>query len=271
MDKRDRKTIAKETLLILEKGFYPHPENNCKVFIEPQLSESVRKTKIYDRHSIYELFSIINDLSPSEIQSEITVIRATTLEALYQISGKTGILNFASAKNPGGGFLNGAQAQEETLARSSGLYSCLITQENFYENNKRERKGIYLDNMIVSPGVPFFRSDNGSFLKEPRFVDVISMPAVNATIVKQTTKNSNEAIINTMRLRIKAIIAIAIHLKLENIILGAWGCGVFGNDPWDISRIFREVLNDPLFINRIPKIIFAIPNHAMKNIFEKNL
>jgi uncharacterized protein (TIGR02452 family) len=68
------------------------------------------------------------------------------------------VLNFASARNVGGGFLNGARAQEEDLARSCGLFRCLETQPEYYEVNRRTASLLYTDHIIYSPRVPWFRS-----------------------------------------------------------------------------------------------------------------
>lgn len=43
----------------------------------------------------------------------------------------------------------------------------------------------------------------------------------------------------------------------QNIVLGAWGCGVFRNDPKDIARYFKEVIFAE-FADRFQKIVFAI-------------
>lgn len=77
-------------------------------------------------------------------------------------------LNFASAKKPGGGFLKGSQAQEESLARASGLYSCLLQAPTYYKANRSSnRRGIYEDLIIYSPEVPVFRDDNDALIRAP--------------------------------------------------------------------------------------------------------
>jgi uncharacterized protein (TIGR02452 family) len=76
------------------------------------------------------------------------------------------VLNFASAKNPGGGFLNGARAQEESLARSSALYPCL-RKSGMYDHHRASGDCLYTDWMIVSPEVPVYRDDEtGALLGE---------------------------------------------------------------------------------------------------------
>merc|ERR1711972_695724 len=97
--------------------------------------------------------------------------------------GAVCLLNFASAKKPGGGFQNGASAQEESLALSSGLYACLAPHyEDFYSPHRRDpHGGLYSHAMLYSPRVPFFREDSGHFY--PLWTaSVITSPAPNAGV-----------------------------------------------------------------------------------------
>jgi uncharacterized protein (TIGR02452 family) len=90
------------------------------------------------------------------------------------------VLNFASARNPGGGFLNGAKAQEEDLCRCSGLYPCLVQCDSYYEANRQEASCLYTDHAIFSPRVPFFKTGgdgDDQLLPQPFYVSVITMPA----------------------------------------------------------------------------------------------
>ena len=108
--------------------------------------------------------------------------------ASENLTDKLGILNFASAHSPGGGFINGAQAQEESLARSSTLYPSLMTNtgQQFYALHKGDPKGGYYTHaMIYSPGVVFFRDDDGSWT-EPLEADVLVSAAVNAGAVRNS-------------------------------------------------------------------------------------
>jgi len=118
---------------------------------------------------------------------------STTRASASAPKKKVAILNYASAKNPGGGFLNGAVAQEECLARSSTLYPALLTCKQFYENWKHstthtsstsslEDSGsanVYTDRIIYSTNVCFFRNDAGDLLDVPYYADVITCASIN--------------------------------------------------------------------------------------------
>ena len=164
-------------------------------------------------------------------------LRALVLE------GKTGIgvLNFASAKNPGGGFLNGANAQEESLAVSSTLYPTLTAHEEYYRENRAHRSMMYLDYAIYSPDVVFFRDGGFRLTPAPVRADVLTLPAVNMGQVLLKGEDPEEAR-RVMRRRMGLALAIFARQGARHLILGAFGCGVFRNDPRDIAAWWRELL-----------------------------
>ena len=169
--------------------------------------------------------------------------QASTLVALRRMREVTsqnthiGVLNFASAKKPGGEFLSGARAQEETLARSSTLYSSLTspTGQTFYTPEEgRKEAGYYSHALIWSPGVTFFRSDEGDWLP-PCIVDVITCAAVNAGAVRGKLTDDTQRLAadtqihETMLERMRRLLrAFEIHGS-THLILGSFGTGAFKN------------------------------------------
>src|SRR4030095_3387218 len=126
------------------------------------------------------------DVAATKLVSRVEVQNETTFAALARLVGSNGHLaglNFASAKNPGGGFLNGSLAQEEALACASGLYPCLLQAPEYYERNRANRSALYLDLAIFSPLVPFFRNDAGTLLEKPVLASVSTAPAPNAEAI----------------------------------------------------------------------------------------
>ena len=190
------------------------------------------------------------------------VVKETTFNVLARLGGNgghVGCLNFASAKNPGGGFPTGAQAQEEALARSSALYQCLLKAPQYFERNRANRSLIYLDLLIYSPLVPFFRNDDGVLLERPILASVITAPAPNAGAVMQNEPQNAGAIEPALRRRAEFVLRVASAHKIEHLVLGAWGCGVFRNDPRMVAAIFADLLKPASkFAGAFPHVVFAV-------------
>jgi len=130
------------------------------------------------------------------------VTNETTCGALARLAtlgeGHLACLNFASARQPGGGFLAGAQAQEESLARASALYRCLLAQHEYYERQRAE-----------------------------------------------------------------LVLEVAVRHEVKQLVLGAWGCGVFRNDPRQVAGVFGELLaHGGRFAGAFSEVLFAVPDHS---------
>jgi uncharacterized protein (TIGR02452 family) len=180
MNRDYRQQLARETLTALENGTYDGPTGPVD-FAEAQRA-AVAGSRLYRPADAADL---LRDLTwPPGPLADVRVQNATTLAAAAQLAadfGRVGVLNFASARNPGGGFLGGSQAQEESLARSSGLYPCLTQFAEMYAYNSLPAStALYSDHLIYSPGVPVLRSDDGQWLPRPLLLDIITAPAVNA-------------------------------------------------------------------------------------------
>ena len=116
---------------------------------------------------------------PVEIADSVRTLTGVA-RLLSRAEGPVAALNFASAKNPGGGFLNGSQAQEESLARSSALHASQLRAWEFYERHRASPSLLYSDAMIVSPACPIIRDDEGALLDEPQQATIITSAAPNA-------------------------------------------------------------------------------------------
>eukprot|EP00747_Dinoflagellata_sp_TGD_P192951 gnl/TRDRNA2_/TRDRNA2_58529_c0_seq2.p1 gnl/TRDRNA2_/TRDRNA2_58529_c0~~gnl/TRDRNA2_/TRDRNA2_58529_c0_seq2.p1 ORF type:complete len:206 (+),score=33.96 gnl/TRDRNA2_/TRDRNA2_58529_c0_seq2:269-886(+) len=154
--------------------------------------------------------------------------------------------------------LRGAVAQEESLARASGLYPTLTRHMGMYGH---VRKGLYSDRMIYSPGVPVFRDDAGALLHEPFLCDVVSAAACN---LRAVNKRDAACLDETMRRRTRKILSLAQARGVNCIVLGAWGTGVFRMDPADVAEWFEEALHEVYF----DEVVFAIPDARKLSLFE---
>lgn len=168
------------------------------------------------------------------------------------------LLNFASAKNPGGGFVNGAKAQEEDLARCSGLYACQQRQFVYYERNRLHKCMLYLDDVIYSPNVPWFRRNSRELLDEVFLASVITAPASNAGQYLKRNPNGQQDVEATLRRRAGNVLATAVDNGHRTLILGAWGCGVFRNDPALVADAFATWLASDRFSECFDKVVFAV-------------
>ena len=239
--------------------------DKCEKFtvLRDSIEQSIKSTKLYLEGNKF-------NLENTEIKSKdynIIITPDRTLEAVQKYYAskdnkrKIGVLNFASAKHPGGGVWSGARSQEESLCRASTLYSCLSTeflQDNFYSYHM-EKKREYSDRIIYIPNVLVFKTDDNvlaEMLDEKDWykIDVISCAAHN----QKAYKVDYEKLKKINYDKIKAIIECAAENNVDNLILGAYGCGAFGNDPHLVSKIFKKILIDEEYYKYFENVHFAI-------------
>lgn len=271
-NRKKRAAVAQETVQILEQGHYTVDQAQV-IDIQQSLTKAVGETKLYEPESFNEpLYASRNEmLKQLDFDTQYEVTAETTLQAAQRLVEDESLpnvlaLNFASAKNPGGGFLGGSQAQEESLARASGLYACLEPQMEVYLQNRKLRTGLYRDCMMYSPNIPVFRNDDDELLQNPYPVSMITAPAVNAGSVKENYPNEQDLIAPTMLTRTEKVLSLAVLHQHEVLILGAWGCGVFKNKPEDIAQYFADHLfGEGIFSRAFRKIIFAVYSGQKQN------
>ena len=170
----------------------------------------------------------------------------------------TAVLNFASYNNPGGNFINGSKAQEECLCHESYLYNVLKGRIGYYKiNHKNKNRSLYTDRALYSPNVRFTKECKDVFC------DVITCAAPNKTAAQKYCNVSDEENSEVLKERIEFVLKIAQDNGVDNLILGAYGCGVFGQDPLEVAKIFKEFLSGKY--KRFNKVIFAIPNKLEVN------
>ncbi|WP_432055746.1 TIGR02452 family protein [Streptomyces sp. bgisy022] len=169
------------------------------------------------------------------------------------------VLNFASARNPGGGYLNGAQAQEEALCRASALHTCLLRVPAFYEHHRAHRDPFYTDRVIHSPAVPVFRDDRGRLLDEPFTAHFLTSPAPNAGVILRRLPDRAAEIPGAVAERAGRVLETAAAVGHRRLVLGAWGCGVFRNDPAVVAGAFRSLIGPGgRFAGTFDHVVFAV-------------
>lgn len=225
-------------------------EKNSKVFAS-QINQAVKSSQIYDNNSQFDI--------PKKVElMPIDLVAMGSTEAIYEYAkeekGTLAVLNFASYKNPGGGFLSGSRAQEECLCHESYLYNVLAQFPDYYTwNNNHKNRCLYENRAIYSKEIGF--EHNGTIT----FCDVITCAAPNISPSRKygygISKIENSAVLDS---RIKFVLSIAADQKVDTLILGAFGCGVFGQDADDVAEIFINLLVTD-YATEFKKVIFAIP------------
>ena len=262
------KQVARDTLALLEVGRYEAP-SGATVSIADAQRAAVAGTRLFtpDQLAALEL-EAFGEGSPA-----IHVTDETTQRALRRLHAEEGVpdalaLNFASARNHGGGFLNGAKAQEEDLCRCSGLFPTLLVEEvqPYYRANRAQESLLYTDHMIYSPRVPWFRvKGRGELLEAPYVASVLTAPAPNGGPLLARDPDAGPSILATFRRRWGHVLSLAARHRHRVLVLGAWGCGAFGNDPRDSALTLRGVLAEDRFAGAFDRIVFAIPTRGKRS------
>lgn len=180
----------------------------------------------------------------------------TTTEAIFRYVGrgkKVAALNFASYKEPGGKFLEGSTAQEESLCHTSFLYNVLCECSDYYEENRKNlNRGLYTNAAIYSPDVGFTKDGGFNWAS----ADIITCAAPNWGTAERNGVNHNENLL-ALTSRCLFILNIALANKVDTLILGAYGCGVFKQNPAEVCSIFLKLLDK--CGKAFDTIVFAIP------------
>jgi len=187
------------------------------------------------------------DVTAVQVLNQTTLVAARTL---VEQGHDPLVLNFANGVVPGGGFLLGARAQEEVLCHSSALFATL-EGDPMYEAHRERPLPDSTAWAIYSPAVPVFRTDEGTSLDAPWLLSFLTCAAPYAPTVGQPLSG------DLLAERISRVLAIAHAYGHATLVLGAWGCGAFANDPHRAARDFREALEGP-FAGAFEHVVFAI-------------
>ncbi|MFI8961752.1 TIGR02452 family protein [Streptomyces sp. NPDC053493] len=250
------RALARETEEIVAAGRYTAPGGRT-VSLAEQLAAALASTRLH---------------GPGRVPATPATDRTTALDVTGESSlaaarrmtradpgAPVAVLNFASARNPGGGYLNGAQAQEEALCRSSALHATLLRAPAYYAHHRAERDAFYTDRVIHSPAVPVFRDDGGRLLDEPFTVGFLTSPAPNAGVIRRRTPELAGRVPAALAARAERVLETAVAYDYRRIVLGAWGCGVFANDPAEVAGAFKALLTgDGRFAGHFDEVVFAI-------------
>ena len=177
------------------------------------------------------------------------------------------VLNFANAFQRGGGYLTGALAQEEDLCRSApGLYPALV------------RATYPLDpaTALATTAMIHRASNTYTLLQSPTPATIITAAAVDMRPPQpgEPPQPKTAAYRADMQRRVRAILHAAHAKGCRQLVLGAWGCGVFQNDAHTIAQLFGDALRSAEWRFRFDAVVFAIPaagRGTINSIFRRRL
>ena len=231
---------------------------------------SIKSTKVYAADEYPQLEN-------NSVDQNVIVTKSRTFEAAINLSKKypnkrIAVLNFASSTTPGGGVKWGSSAQEEALCRCSTLYPVLSTNyvfKNFYLKNRNRYNALNTDDIVYSKDIVICKNDidypTRMLEKDYVKVDVLTCAAPN---LKERPSNdynisngdqvsiSDEELYKLHLSRAKHILHIAAFNKVEILILGAFGCGAFRNNPWVVAKAYKDALKE--YDNNFFLVDFAI-------------
>jgi uncharacterized protein (TIGR02452 family) len=268
MASQNPKTIAAQNEAIIEAGSYTAPDGT-NVQLNSAVTTARTGTRSYTPDDTANILTAVRkEAPPTGRLTTIEVTDESSMESAHRLAVDEGIdqvavLNFASARNPGGGYLGGARAQEEDLCRVSALYTTLLEAPDYYEAHRADRDARYSHRVIWSPDVPVIRDTQYRLLDKPYAVSFLTSPAPNAGTIARDQRNALSALPKLISERAARVLAVAAHHRAHTLILGAWGCGVFRNNPTDVAAAFYWHLNaGGHFQNRFARIVFAVLDHA---------
>lgn len=256
MSYMDNITMLQETLQIMKNGSYIVNGKTVRLKLSVQEMEEVQVLlpedvrEIENRTDFQKTFVIGRCGHGCENADSFTVARSQYENYSYTFGKEDNpvlVLNLANPVNPGGGVRNGARAQEEDLCRKSSLLLSLESKKaaRYYEYNTSLHSYLGSDAMIFTPKVEIIRDETGKLLDETVVVAVLTCAA---PMIKYGKEGLSESAYQDMVYnRIVGMLKCAAYFGYKHLVLGAWGCGAFGNDARVISDLFYKALKELKF------------------------
>lgn len=252
-------------------------------WLDSQIAEKYRSTifNYITQHKLASPPTEVNpecDNAPLADECKYSFMGVDTITAAIEAhrenpNERIAVLNFASFKNPGGGFMRNAIAQEESLCYCTNLYPALAAHnKDWYEPHlKCLHKGMYENQSLLSHGVTVLASEPGKLLPtEEQFkIDVLTCAAPNWSSALEYGTLTDEELKAATRDRIKYVMRIFSTYGYDNVIVGAYGCGVFKNDLTVVVQAFLKAMG----MYKLKHVTFAVPDSksAQYKIFHREL
>lgn len=226
-------------------------------YLRDNIEESVRDSKIYDSTFVHAPLYMVAPHACLILENTDTVTALFSRKEDF-MTERIAVLNFASFKNPGGGYRAGMYAQEEALCSKSTLYPILNKNMDYYMYNREHlNRGLYENRALLTPCVAF---EHDGIIN---YADVLTCAAPNRSLLRygKFTEEENEKVMHSRIVFIKMILE---SLNYDSVILGAWGCGVFKQKPSFVAETMYKEFGE----SSIPNVIFAIPSGPNFDVFK---
>ncbi|MCD7906190.1 MAG: TIGR02452 family protein [Clostridium sp.] len=258
MRKKKNIAILEDTLAILEQGGYAKDGRDVHLTFSP---EQLREIQVYLPEQLASLTD--TEREKPQAQSASCTFACENEDALvlaqkqYQALKNAGeptpkvlVLNLASATRPGGQTRNGASAQEEDLCRRTSLLLSLESEgaKRYYDYNNARKTRMGSDGVLLSPNVEVVKDASSETLSEPFPISVMSCaaPMVRLGLEGMSQQEYEEMLYR----RIQGMLLVAASQGYRHLILGAFGCGVYGNDAALVSDLFARAIRDSTFAGK---------------------
>jgi uncharacterized protein (TIGR02452 family) len=260
--KATRKAIQEETFQHLK---------NPKIITWNQRKEAKKTTVMTNgKEESLKVASI-----PASFRTKIIMFRGDCGDAAIWLMkdsiNKVMIINMANANHPGGGYKNGAGAQEENLCRRSNLSDCVEESRSQYPIP--DTGAHYVQNLYL------FRKgedDHYALMSSTLEFSCVGVAAIRDPILENGSLNSSDE--KRTRRKIDTLLNVALANGHTRIILSALGCGAFHNPPHQIATLFKEALQSSQFKNKFEIVMFAIyddhngTNYSpFRNVFDSSI
>lgn len=262
MDRNDRIEVFLDTVKCVNRSYY-------KKGSDENITEFEQFPNEFD--TFYDN-DIADQLAFENMEEYDTVIEVINQDCLYAASDMINeglnplVINNASFSRPGGGVENGAAAQEENLCRRTNLFKSLyqFREDLALQYGIKPAEKQYPLPMrfgaIYSPGIVVFKASedkNYEYLDKPFIVDILTIAALKNPILTNDGMMMDDDK-NIVRDKIRMMLNLALDWENDSVVFGAFGCGAYKNPPEEIAKLFKEVINEPNYKNKLKKITFAI-------------
>ena len=238
--------------------------------LRASIDEAKKNTQVFYEND-YPVFNL-----PLKKQENISVTSERSFESAIRLhkenpQSKIAVMNFANAFLAGGGVTKGASAQEECLCRTSTLYPLIYRNTlrySFYQHHKDLNTPKASDSLIYTEGVVICKTDEDLPQRMPKddwvSVDVITIAAPDlrdknnmyAPLVGNGTYMNDAELFGYHVKRAIHMLTVAAHKGADTLVLGAFGCGAFENNPAVVSRAYKVALQE--FPKVFDRIVFAV-------------